>query len=263
MTTVVTVCKRKVHALIISQIHGSADQCTDGFFIVADGITYILDLTTIAKLPETSLQILFLDWGYVLCYMTVETVAYIWSVRNPFNNSVHLTELLYLQATETLCRRSVDCVKVTVFLLILIYLVIDIFQNFQGKSTILCNGFSIVKLLQLVECCDTKGSSHRLQDLADLFIWFQMSAVETTLTVRKRVGRRTHLSQILIRTDMQITDHFQIEIQNFIEISALRSGLGKDHRKMKAYRTDVKTAHKNRRIILICRFHATTLIPRA
>ena len=148
MTTVVTVCKRKVHALIISQIHGSADQCTDGFFIVADGITYILDLTTIAKLPETSLQILFLDWGYVLCYMTVETVAYIWSVRNPFNNSVHLTELLYLQATETLCRRSVDCVKVTVFLLILIYLVIDIFQNFQGKSTILCNGFSIVKLLQ-------------------------------------------------------------------------------------------------------------------
>ena len=141
--------------------------------------------------------------------MAVETVAHIWSVRNALNDSVHLTELLYLKATETLCRCSVNCVKVTIFLLILIYFVVDIFQDFQGKSTILCNGFSIVKLLQLVECCDTKGSCHRLQDLADFFIRFQMSAVETTLTVGKRVGRRTHLSQILIRTDMQVTDHFQ------------------------------------------------------
>ncbi len=39
---------------------------------------------------------------------------------------------------------------------------------------------------------------------------------------------------------MQITDHLKIEVQHFIEISALRSGFGKDHRKMKAYRTDVK-----------------------
>jgi len=194
--------------------------------------------------------------------MAVETVAHIWSVRNTLNDSVHLTELFYLKAAETLCRCSVDCVKIAIFLLVLIYLVIDIFQDFQSKGTILCNGFAIVKLLQLVECCDTKRSRHRFQDLADFFIRFQMSAVETTLTVRKRIGRRTHLSQILIRTDMQITDHFQIEIQNFIEISALRPGLGKDHRKMKTYRTNVKTAHKNRRIILICRFHAATLIPR-
>ena len=47
MTTIVTVCKRKVHSFIISQIHGSADQCTDSFLIVADRITYILNLTAI------------------------------------------------------------------------------------------------------------------------------------------------------------------------------------------------------------------------
>ena len=75
VTTIITVCERKVHALIIPQIHGSTDQCTDGFFIVADRITYILNLTAIAKLPETTLQILFLDRGYILGYMAVETVA--------------------------------------------------------------------------------------------------------------------------------------------------------------------------------------------
>ena len=89
-----------------------------------------------------------------------------------------------------------------------------------------------------------------------------MSAVETAFTVCKRVGGCTHLSQIFVSADMQVTDHFQIEIQNLIEISALRSGLCKDHRKMKAYRTNVKTSHKNRRIILIRRLHTATLIPR-
>ena len=138
VTTIITVCERKVHALIIPQIHGSTDQCTDGFFIVADRITYILDLTAIAKLPETTLQILFLDRGYILGYMAVETVAHIWSVRNTLNDSVHLTELFYLKAAETLCRCSVDCVKIAIFLLVLIYLVIDIFQDFQSKGTILC-----------------------------------------------------------------------------------------------------------------------------
>ena len=150
MTTIVTVCKRKVHSLIISQIHGSADQCTDSFLIVADRITYILNLTSIAEFPETSLQILFLDRSYILCYMAVEAVAHIWSVRNALNDSIHLTELLYLQATKTLCRCSVDRIKITIFLLVLIYLVIDIFQNLQSKRPILGNGFAIVKFLKLI-----------------------------------------------------------------------------------------------------------------
>ena len=41
--------QEKGSLLIISQIHGSADQCTDSFFIVADRITYILNLTAIAE----------------------------------------------------------------------------------------------------------------------------------------------------------------------------------------------------------------------
>ena len=90
-----------------------------------------------------------------------------------------------------------------------------------------------------------------------------MSAVETTLTVRKRIGRRTHLSQIIIGTDMQITDHLKIEIQHFVEIPALCSGFGKDHWKMKAYRTDVKSSHKHRNILIICRIHTASLVPGA
>ena len=115
--------------------------------------------------------------------MAVETVAHIWSVRNTLNDSVHLTELFYLKAAETLCRCSVDCIKITVLFLILVYLVIDISQNFQSKLTIFCDRFAIVKLLQLIQCCNTEGSCHWLQDLTDFFIWFQMSAIETTLAI--------------------------------------------------------------------------------
>ena len=59
------------------------------------------------------------------------------------NDSIHLTELLYLQATKTLCRCSVDRIKITIFLLVLIYLVIDIFQDLQSKRPILGNGLPL------------------------------------------------------------------------------------------------------------------------
>ena len=136
VTAVITVCQRKIDTFIISQIHCSADQSTDGFFIIANRITYILDLTTITEFPESSLQILFLDWSYILCYMAVEAVADIRSVRNTLNNSVHLTELFYLQTAETLCRCTVDCIQISIFLLKLVYFIIDVFQNFQGKLSI-------------------------------------------------------------------------------------------------------------------------------
>ena len=136
VTAVITVCQRKIDTFIISQIHCSADQSTDGFFIIANRITYILDLTTITEFPESSLQILFLNRSYILCYMAVEAVADIRSVRNTLNNSVHLTELFYLQTAETLCRCTVDCIQISIFLLKLVYFIIDVFQNFQGKLSI-------------------------------------------------------------------------------------------------------------------------------
>ena len=82
--------------------------------------------------------------------MAMKAVAHIRSVRNTLDDSIHLTELLYLKATETLCRCSVDRIKITVFLLVLIYLVIDIFQDFQSKRPILGNRFAIIKLLKLI-----------------------------------------------------------------------------------------------------------------
>ena len=94
VTTIITVYERKVHALILPQIHCSTDQCTDGCFIVADRITYILNLTAVAQLPETSLQILFFNRGDIFGYVAVEAVAYILSVRYIFNNAVFFTDLL-------------------------------------------------------------------------------------------------------------------------------------------------------------------------
>ena len=157
MTAVVTICQRKVDSLIISEIHCSANQCPDGFFIVTDRITYILDLTTITEFPETSFQIMLLDRSHILCYMAVETVAHIRSVGYTLYDSVHLAELLNLQTAETLSRCAVDCIEVTILLLELVYLVVDIFQYFQRELTVLTDRFAIVKLLQLIQCCNTEA----------------------------------------------------------------------------------------------------------
>lgn len=60
MATVVAVSQRQIYTLVEAHIHGSVDQCLDGFGIVINGIFYILDLTAVAQIPETVLQILFL-----------------------------------------------------------------------------------------------------------------------------------------------------------------------------------------------------------
>ena len=139
--------------------------------------------------------------------MTVKTVAHIRSVGYTLYDSVHLAELLNLQTAETLSRCAVDCIEVTILLLELVYFVVNIFQYFQRELAVLTDRFAIVKLLQLIQCGDTKGSCHRFQKFTDLFVRFQMSAIETALTVCQRVRGCTHLSQVFIRTDMQVTDH--------------------------------------------------------
>ena len=58
--------------------------------------------------------------------MAVEAVAYIFPVRNIFNNSVFFTELLYLHPTEILCRRSVNGVQMPVFFFEFIDLIINV-----------------------------------------------------------------------------------------------------------------------------------------
>ena len=88
-----------------------------------------------------------------------------------------------------------------------------------------------------------------------------MTAVETALTVSKRVRGCSHLSQVLIGADVEISDHLQVKIKNFVEISALCSCFRQDHWKMKADCADIETSYKYRLVILICRIHAASLIP--
>ena len=261
MSAVIAIGQGEINSFVITQGHGAADEGSDSFFIVINGITDVLDLTSVAQFPEAAFQILFFDWGDFFGYMTVEAVADIRTIRNAFDNSIHFTELFYLKSAETLCGSSIDCIEISILFLKFIYFFIDIFQNFQCKLTILCNGFSIIKFLQFIKSSDSKGCSHGFEDFADLFIWFPTTAVETALTVSKRIGRGTHLSQIFVGTDMKAPDHFQIEIQHFIEISALCSGFSQDHGQMKAYCSNIKSSHKYWHILIISRIHTASFVP--
>ena len=90
--------------------------------------------------------------------MTVEAVADIRPIRYLRNDPVFFTELLHLQSAQAFRRGAVDRIEPSVFLLELIYLIVDVTQCLQGKLAILRDRFSIVQLLQLVERCDSKAT---------------------------------------------------------------------------------------------------------
>ena len=263
MAAVIAVSKRKVHTFIISQIHRTADQRLDRAFVVAHRIADILDLSSIAQFPESSFQILFLDRGQVFRHMAVEAVAHIRTVGYVADNSVFFAELFHLKSAQGLCRSSVDCVQNAVFFFILVDLFVDIFQGIQRKLSVFRDGFSIVQFLQLVQRRNSKGCGHRLQQRTDLVGRLQIAAVETSLAVCQRVGGSTHFSEIIIRSLMEITDHFQIEIQDLMEITVLRTGFCQDHRQMQGNSSDIEASHKHRLILIIRRLHASALKPRA
>ena len=89
-----------------------------------------------------------------------------------------------------------------------------------------------------------------------------MSAVESALAVGKRVRGGTHLAEVRVGTDMDLTDQLQVVVEDHIEIPALLSRLREDHRKMQAHNADIEAANKHRNVILVRRFHAASLIPR-
>ena len=163
MSTIVTVCQRQIYAFIEAHIHSSVDQCLDCLGIIINRIFYILNLAAVAQIPETVLQILFLNGGNILCHMTVEAVADIFSIGYALNNTVLFTELLYLQTTQILCRSSVDSVQVAVLFLVFRNLLIDMLQYFHSEGSILYQGLAIVKFLQFIQCCNTKACRCRFQ----------------------------------------------------------------------------------------------------
>ena len=168
MSAVVTICKRKIHALIKAHIHRTANQSFDRLDIVVDRIFYILDLAAIGQIPESFLQILFLNRSDILRHMAVEGIRHILSVGNALDNAVLIAELFHLQSAKVLCRSTINCVKVAVLLLELIHTLIDIFHYLQGKLTVLNQRFAVVELLQLVQCSDTKACSCGTKEGLDL-----------------------------------------------------------------------------------------------
>ena len=157
MAAVVTVGKGKVYPLIESHVHSPAHQGFDSFPVVADGIFYILNFPAVAQIPEPAFQVLLFYRRDILGNMTVETVADIFSVGYIFYNPVFFPELLYLHTAEVFRRCSVDGIQMPVLFLELIDPLINIFQSLQGKFPVLCDGFLIVKLLQLVQRRNSKG----------------------------------------------------------------------------------------------------------
>ena len=139
------------------------DQCLDCLGIIINRIFYILDLAAVAQIPETVLQILFLNRGNILCHMAVEAVADIFSVGYALNNTILFTELLYLQAAKVLCRCCIDGIEIAVFFFKLIDLLIDMLQYFHSKGPILYQGFAVVEFLQFIQRCNTKTCRCRFQ----------------------------------------------------------------------------------------------------
>ena len=90
---------------------------------------------------------------------------------------------------------------------------------------------------------------------------FQVTAVKTALTVRQRVCRGTHFTEVGISADMQLTNQLQIVIQNLKEGSAFLLCLGINHRQMQADRADIEPPDEHRLILCIGRFHAAPLKP--
>ena len=120
MAAVITIRQAQINTFIEAHIHSPMNQGLNRFYIIIDGIFYILNLTAIGQIPKTILQILLLNRGNILCYMAVEAVAYIFPIGNPFNYPVFLSELLYLQTAEVLCRSTVDGVEISVYFLLFI-----------------------------------------------------------------------------------------------------------------------------------------------
>ena len=136
MAAVVTVSQRQIYSLIKAHLHRPAHQSTDGFFIVADGVFHILDLSSVAQFPETVLQILLFNRRNVLCHMTMEAVAHILPVRHIFNDAVLFTELLYLKAAEIFRRSRINGIQIAILFLKFLNLFIDMLQNLQRKLSI-------------------------------------------------------------------------------------------------------------------------------
>ena len=103
MSAIVTICQRQVDTLIEAHVHCPPDQGLNSFYVIINGVLHILNLTTIAKIPESVLQILLLDGGNILRHMTVEAVAHVLPVRHALYNTIFFSELLYLQPAQILC----------------------------------------------------------------------------------------------------------------------------------------------------------------
>ena len=105
-------------------------------------------------------------------------------------------------------------------------------HNFQGKLSVLCNGLAIVEPLQLIQCCNAEGSCHGFQQGLDFVRRLEVTAIYATLTVHDRVGTGFHLTQIFIGTLVNPSNHFQVVVQDFIEVTAFGSGFCQNHRQV-------------------------------
>ena len=126
VAAVIAVSQGQVDALVVAELHCTLDQRLDRAFVVADRIAHVLDFSAVAELPETSLEILFLDRGDVLGYVAVDRIE---------------DAVLFLKLGN---------------------LVVDIFQRIECELSVLNKRFSVVQLLQLVQRRDAERCGHRL-----------------------------------------------------------------------------------------------------
>ena len=193
--------------------------------------------------------------------MAVEAVGDILPVGYALDNAVFSPELLHLQAAEVFCRSRIDGIEVPILFFVFINLLVDMFQDFNGKLAVFYQRLAIVEPLQFVECRNAKRCRCRFQQWLNLIMYAKMTAIKPTLAVCKGIGAGPHFPQIGISTDMQLAYQFQIIIQHIVEVFALLPGLCQNHWQMQADHADVKPPHKNRMVVLILWIHAAPFIP--
>ena len=99
VSTIFTVAHCKVYSFVKSFVHCSENKCFNCFFVVSKIVSTILNFPSVKEIPESFFLILFFDWRHIFCYMAVEAVADVRTVRYILHDAVFFAELLYLKTT--------------------------------------------------------------------------------------------------------------------------------------------------------------------
>ena len=252
--TILTVSRIKVHTLIEPTSHTSKDRAHESLLILWVVNTDILDVSSLDKMEKLKLKILLFKRGNVSRHMDMEGIGEVGSTFKFILKVILCTILMvlsHLSATKGLCRGTIECIEISVFLLKLLHCIIDELNDILSRLLSLRS----LKILtaskensKLIQGRDSKRCCHILGKLTYLIFRLKEALIETSLTECHRI--RTGLSMLnhIIATLKESSNLFKVHHKLFPEVT-LRCL--KDQREVEGHRTNV--ASPNRHILVSLR----------